>query len=306
MRVTAMSATSAIFISLASLAAMSALAADDPSLIREQKTVMVNGKPEIWRLQWEAKPTPACSQDDAAVSLTCPCSGTAYGEEAPLALIRIRSDGVTERLELGPLFDNAPVTGTAAKRAALQRWAPIVTAGPDSDLQHMDDQDFAARVEHRPETDVMQLADFAHVGQATQFLLQVGTLPCGKHQMVLVGISTGNPHLHVFWSIEKPDEPLILGSWEWEALRDSAGPVDVIDWHCGDHGSDQQSRIHLSANAGGIHVARTSRDCPDPTKSEAYKEMLKLNELYARKQIPYDEFIKRKMELIKQLPVDPP
>jgi hypothetical protein len=34
--------------------------------------------------------------------------------------------------------------------------------------------------------------------------------------------------------------------------------------------------------------------------------MLKLNELYARKQIPYDEFIKRKMELIKQLPVDPP
>jgi hypothetical protein len=286
---------------------VNAIAADDPALVREQKTVMVDGKREIWRLQWGAKPSPICGVEEADISLTCPCSGFTYAEQAPLALIRIRSNGQTERLELGSFFqeDNNPVVGAGGGQAVLQRWAPIEADQPDNDWQHLGDDDFAARVAQRPLADVMKLADFDHDGQATEFLFQVATLPCGKHQMVVVGISKANPHLHVFSSQDNPNQPLILGSWEWQALRDNAGSVDVIDWHCGDHGSDQQWTVHLSAAAGSIHATKTARQCPDPKLSEAYKEMLKLNDIYERKEIPYDEFIKRKMELIKQLPGDP-
>jgi hypothetical protein len=170
----------------------------------------------------------------------------------------------------------------------------------------VDDDDFEARVAQRPLAHVMQMADFDHDGQATEFLFQVDTLPCGKHQMVLVGISKSNPHLHFFSSKGEPRKPLILGDWEWRALRDSPRPIDVIDWHCQDHGSDKQWRARLSADSGVIRVVRTFRQCPDLTQSEAYREIMKLNELYNRGEIPYDEFVTRKQKLIEQLPGDPP
>ena len=300
MRAATVGVTLIVSISITSLASLRVLAANDRALVREQKTVIVDGKPETWRLQWDTKPKPACGAEQADISLTCPCTGFAYGEEAPLSLVRIRSDGKVERLELGSLFEQRKQA-----RAVLQRWAPIESNMPDNDWQHLADDDFVARVARRPIVDVMQLADFDHDGAATEFLLQVSTLPCGKHQVVLVGISKADPHLHVFSSADDPQKPLVLGSWEWQALRNSAGPVDVIDWHCQEHGSDLQWRVHLSAKAGAIHVSKTSRACPDPTESEAYKELLKLNDMYERKQIPYDKFIKRKMELIEQLPRDP-
>ncbi len=301
MRAPTICATLAVVATVFSLMPLSGAAAEDRALIREQKTVMVDGKPEVWRLQWEAKPNPACGADDADVSLTCPCSGIAYGEEGPLALVPIRSDGVTERLELGPFFDQGrPVAGTGVQRAALQRWAPIET-GPDSDWQQKDDPNFVAQVARRPETDVMQLADFDHDGQATEFPLQVGTLPCGKHQMVVIGISKTNPHLHVFSSEEKPDKPLILGSWEWQALRESAGPTDVIDWNCNDHGSIKEWRVHLSADAGLIRARKTSDYCPQVKTSPLYQEFLKLDDLSNRGKVSEQEYSMRFLELFDRL-----
>ncbi len=286
-------------------AGVSRAAESDPSLIREQMTVIVDGKPEVWRLVWGSKPVPICGVDDRDVSLTCPCSGFAYGEQAPLSLVRSRADGHTESLVLGTVFqkDN-PIVGAGGGRALVRRWAPV-ESGPDSDWKHFDDDDFEARVARRPLSRVLNLADYDHDGQATEFLLQVDTLPCGKHQMVLVGISKANPHIHVFSSAEAPGQPLILGDWEWKALRDNAHPIDVIDWHCQDHGSDTQWKVRLSADSGTIHAAKTSRKCPDPTQSPAYRKLLKLNESYKNHQIPYDEFLKRKQALLEQLPGDP-
>jgi hypothetical protein len=170
----------------------------------------------------------------------------------------------------------------------------------------VEDDDFEARVARRPPAEIMQIGDFDHDGQATEFLLQVDTLPCGKHEMVLVGISKADPHLHFFSSSDEPSNPLILGDWEWHALRDSPRPVDVVDWHCQDHGNDTLVKLHLSAISGVIRVVRSTRACPDQTKSRAYREILKLNQLYDQGKIPYDEFNKRKDKLIEQLPGDPP
>jgi hypothetical protein len=211
----------------------------------------------------------------------------------------------TETLELGTLFqkDN-PVVGAGGGRALVRRWTPT-DEGSDSDWKHFGDDDFEAQVARRPLAPVMEFADYDHDGQATEFLFQVDTLPCGKHQMVLVGISRKNPHLHIFSSAEDPRKPLILGDWEWKALRDSSQPIDVVDWHCQDHGSDEQLKVHLSADSGVIRVERTSRQCPDPTESPANRELLKLNESYEKRQIPYDEFVKRKQALMEQLPRDP-
>jgi hypothetical protein len=238
----------------------SASAADRASLVREQKTVMVNGSPEIWRLQWESKPTTLCGAEDAEMSLTCPCSGFAYGEQGKLALIRIRADGSHERLELGSLFQkDSPVLGMSGGSAVLQRWAPRLS-GPEQDLKHAADDKFSAEVETRPLADVMQFGDYDHDGQSTEFPFQVSTMPCGKHQMVLVGLSKANPHLHIFSSVEKPETPLVLGVWVWDALLKS-NDVDIVDWPCGDHGSDYEDRVHLQAGDGLLHAERRSRHC---------------------------------------------
>ena len=280
-----------------------ATATGDRPIIREEKAVTVEGKAEIWRLEWKTKPTPACGADDAEISLTCPCSGFAFGEQGPLTLVRIRSDGSTEHLELGPLFEKKdnPVVGAVNGQAILQRWAPIESTGSDGDFERAHENDFATQVASRPVADVMQFSDFDHDGQATEFLFQVATLPCGKHQMVLIGVSKANPHLHVFASAEKPDEPLILGSWEWEALKESRGPIDVTDWPCGDHASEVEWRVHLWANSGVIHATKTHAYCAKVKQSSVYPEILKLNDLYDHGKLSQQEFSNRELELLRQV-----
>lgn len=242
---------------------VAASAANRTDLIREQKVVTINGIAETWRLEWTAPPQNVCGADEGDVSLTCPCSGFAYGEEGHLALVRIRPGEMTERLNLDRYFlpDWLPTSG--AGPAVLQRWPPL-EIGPDNDFKlyaRSSVEGFVRAVERRSQTDVMKLADYNHDGWRTKFLLQVGTLPCGKHMMVLVGISKKDPHLHVFSAIQHPGKPLVLGAWEWAALLKSKGPVSVITWHCGDHGSDTESKDVLAAQDGAFSVINQRLEC---------------------------------------------
>jgi hypothetical protein len=107
----------------------------------------------------------------------------------------------------------------------------------------------------------MNFADYDHDGRATEFLLQVATKPCGKHEKALIGISKSNPHLHAFTTPEKPHVPLMLGAWEWDALLKSDGHVSIIDWNCGDHGSDHEWRAILEAYNGVLHAKLQSFEC---------------------------------------------
>src|SRR5450755_1390484 len=232
--------------------------------VREAKTVVVDGVEEVWQLRWLDKPHSSCGPDGGDANLTCPCSGCAYGLKGQIALVRKRKGHPDERLNLAAAFPNEYPNGRDQKQKAevtIQQWAPVLE-GPDSDLNHAEDDDFAARVERRPPVELMQFGDFDHDGGATEFLIQVSTLPCGKHQMALFGISRSNPHLHVFSTVENPKAPLVLGNWEWDALLRSNGRVSVTDWNCDDHGSDAEWRIEMEARNGVLHAKNVGFSCP--------------------------------------------
>jgi hypothetical protein len=243
-----------------SLAALCNYSRAGDLLIRQQKSVIVDGVAEVWQLRWDKKPEPVCAADDAEVSLTCPCSGFAYGEQGNLALVRDRPGSPPETLDLGPFFVDPGFGGHTAGASVVQRWQPV-EGGDDNDWKHASDKDFVTQVRKRKPTDLMNFADYDHDGRPTEFLLQVATKPCGKHQMVLVGISKSNPHLHVFSTPEKPNSPLVLASWEWDALLKSDGHTTIIDWQCGDHDSGYESKAILDAHDGVLHAKFQNFEC---------------------------------------------
>jgi hypothetical protein len=95
------------------------LASEYPSpTIREEQRVMVNGVMETWQLQWKNPPRAACEPSD--ISLTCPCTGFAYGETGDLDVVRLRDGREVKRLPVKSFFTDAPDSGGAV----VQRWQP--------------------------------------------------------------------------------------------------------------------------------------------------------------------------------------
>lgn len=226
--------------------------------IREQQEVVVNGAPEIWRLEWKGQTKPYCGATEASMAITCPCNGFAYGESGDLYLVRLRGGKEVDRLPLTPLFQEQ---GTAV----LQRW-------PKNDAKDFrsNEGDISGLVSGRPVAHIMGLEDYDHDGRRTEFYLQTDALPCGKSVGVVVGLSRDNPRLHAFGTVANPAKPLYLFKWEWQALRKaSPSPVQVIDWRCADHGADTQTEVRLQWSAKGIEAQRREYTCPsghDPRK----------------------------------------
>jgi hypothetical protein len=222
--------------------------------IREEQTVMVGGVAEAWQLKWRGKPKQVCEPSD--ISLTCPCSGFAYGEGGDLDLIRLRNASEIDRLNITPLFGDE-FSGTG-RVAIVQRWMPDHKEDFKASLK----DDFAAKVAMRPVVQVMHLADYDHDGGSTEFYLQLEAPPCGKSLGVVIGISKTNLRLHVFGTASAPNNPLYMQKHEWEALRNATGPIEVLDWACGDHGSDGQTMLQLRWTPDGIDGSRREFECP--------------------------------------------
>ncbi|MGO9121390.1 MAG: hypothetical protein ACLQPD_27745 [Desulfomonilaceae bacterium] len=240
------------------LIGVSAQAQDPASLIREEQKIFINGVEETWLLEWASAPKPVCSADEPDIWSTCPCAGFAFGEKGNLALVRKRSGQPDERLELNKLFTGDLDGPAEAGEAVLRRWDVY-----ENDLDNSDSPDFAARVLTRPPAKIMRFGDYDHDGKATEFVFQVGTLPCGKKMSVVIGVSDKNPRLHVFGAAENSDKPLILQASHWEALLQAKSPVKVVDWKCGDHGSDRETELLLSADKNGIHASSVEYECKD-------------------------------------------
>ena len=212
------------------------------AVTREEQTVEVNGVREVWRLEWKAPPKPTCEATPGWY--TCPCSGFSFGESGALDLVRLRQGREVERLALKPLFEGD---------AIVQRWPTT-----EKDTEDVD----AAVVARRPVVKIMNLADYDHDGKATEFYLQTSAGPCGHTQGVVIGVSAANPKLHAFGTALHPEKPLVLQKGAWEELLKARGPVQVVDWPCGDHGENKQIELRLQPSARGIDVMREDYACP--------------------------------------------
>jgi hypothetical protein len=237
------------------LAAVTAFAEDSVPIVREEQKVTAADGEESWRLEWASAPRPACSPDQPEW-MTCPCIGFAFGERGNLTLVRRKSGHNDERFALTKLFDGDLDGPGYPGEAVLRRW----DVG-EKDIEQSDSATFASGVYARPIATVMRFGDYDHDGRATEFLLQVGTLPCGKQMSVAVGISPRSDRVHVFGTAEHPEKPLVLQAPHWESLLQAKGPVKVVDWVCGDHGSDTETELELRADAEGIHATRTEYKC---------------------------------------------
>ncbi len=227
-------------------------------VVREQCTILVAGHRETWRLEWQGKPVKACGADAVYMANTCPCSGLAYGEAGQLWLVRRRGGRDIEHLDLTPLFGKFDGPGDVDGMATAQRW-PM--RDKDSDREADEDPKLIKDIEHRKPVRLMTFADYDHDGNATEFLLQVGTLPCGKLQLAAVGVSAANSHLHVFGTAAHPNEPLMMSEWVWGVLKRSGKPKEVEEWPCGDHGSDESDRVVVSAKRGRINATSRVYEC---------------------------------------------
>jgi len=223
-------------------------------VVREERTVEVAGAAEVWRLEWLGETYQACSAADTDGWYTCPCSGFEFGESGELDLVRSRESKELQRLHLTPLFlsERTPADGLAT----LRRWPRL-----EGDIGRQEDPGFVQMVEKRALVPILELHDYNHDGWATEFVLQVGTLPCGRHEAVLVGVSPDRPQLHAFTSVEQPSRPLVMYVRHWESLRDSSGSMRVVAWTCGDHGSEIHHEYVVQADKSGIHATRELFAC---------------------------------------------
>ena len=235
------------------LAATPLVSAATPQFLREQLTVAVSGKAELWQLVWDGRPKPMCGPEDVDMAMTCPCSGWAYGEVGKLALVRRQGGNEIDRMDLGPLFEDLPADDSAG--LAAMQWRPM--AKGDWDGGGSEEPGFLDQVRRRAGPRAMLLYDYDHDGAATEFLIQVATLPCGTHQYAAVGVSKANPRLH---ALSSEGRPLVLPGNVWQALaRRELGWLTV--WPCGDHGAETRGEMLANARDGVITVRRREIGC---------------------------------------------
>ncbi|HWQ25510.1 MAG TPA: hypothetical protein VN367_01890 [Chlorobaculum sp.] len=214
---------------------------------------MVGTQAEEWCLEWKSPPEPACDPSGDEW-YTCPCDGFAFGEKGELDLVRHIPGMADERLHLSPLF-RFGYDGDSIAR--LPKW-PV----HEGDFDRAGSPGFSKIVQSRPIVRIMKFADYDHDGRSTEFLLQIGSGPCGHRQTVLVGISRSNPKLHAFGTVAHPDSPLVLESPDaWKQFLRSKGTTTVVSWPCGDHGSEEETDIKLIAEAEGIRAFHLRYTC---------------------------------------------
>jgi hypothetical protein len=224
------------------------------STVREDVVVEVGNVPEKWRLEWRS-PTKQVCRPETDEAMACPCSGFAYGEAGVLDLVRSRPGAQDEHLALAPFFELADSPADSGL-AALARW-PY----DPSDFNNRDSVERGRDVRGRDSVRVMAFGDYDHDGRATEFPLQIGVTPCGKREVIVIGLTQDKPMLHAFTTIAHPERPLVLEWRIWDALLHSKGYITELELACGDHASENQINVTLSATAHGIEGTRSVYDC---------------------------------------------
>jgi hypothetical protein len=257
-------ALAALAVAAVAFFAIAATAAAPTRFLREQRSVSVDGKAEVWQLVWAGRPKSVCGPENVEMAITCPCTGWAYGEIGKLVLQRRQGGKTIDRLALGDYFSDVPADNSEG--LAAMQWRPF----EPRDMDEVDAGGAAlpallARIKARSGPRAMQLGDYDHDGHATEFLVQVNTGPCGHSEYAAFGVSRATPKLHALGTASRP---LIMAGSAWQALLTSGRESRVTVWPCGDHGSDERHELVLSAERGVIRATRRRYNCPEDGSRE--------------------------------------
>jgi hypothetical protein len=236
-------------------------------ILREQREVTIGGVKEIWRLEWKSSPTPVCTPESGDDWMTCPCNGFEFGEDGDLDLVRVGPGVPEDRLHLTPFYSDLSTPGN---KAVLRRW-PVAKGDSEGEAGPA----FTKKVKSRPPVSLINLADYDRDGQAAEFVLQVGSGPCGHQQAIVVGIDAQNPRLHAFGTADNPQAPIVLERpGQWETFRLGTGDVPLLQYGCGDHGTEEEEEIVLGSDAKGLHGIRNRYACRDvePNRGKLLKK----------------------------------
>ena len=237
----------------------------DP-LLREEKTVIVDGTKEVWQLRWLSQPQDACFPQPGDVD-SCPCWYFEYGEVGELSLVRLRDGKEVEHLDLDQFFNSGYVDPSQPEGHFLLRHWPVDEENdfPNSKFKPIPSEE----IHKRPALDVMDFVDYDHDGRATEFFLpnDIEDVVCSHTSGFIVGISKNNPHLHAFGTASHPDKPLYIQTRDTEALKKNG---KAVEFGCGDHGSDEETDAIFSSSAKGIIVTRKTYQCSDDGKRKSF------------------------------------
>ena len=227
------------------------VAATQPSLLREQRQVKIDGILENWSIVWRSVPQLVCLRWD------CTCSDFLNYQRGQADLVRVREGQSIDTFALATIYSGGLDTPEREKNEALLPGWP----NRKNDEAMADDAKLSELVKSRSQVPIIDLHDFDHDGRATEFVLPVGGAGCAMHASIAVGITKQNPRLHAFGTVLHPDEPLMLSIRAWELLRRQARAT-VVDLECGFRGADTQVELELRADSAGIHVTESEYSCP--------------------------------------------
>ncbi len=230
--------------------------------VRERRVLTVQGQREEWLVKWRGPVKAVCSSRELAEAVTCPCAGFAYGEQGQLVVERRRPGAPVERLDVSQLFGEYDSPADAGN-AALVRVPRQPVDPADGGGVSLNAERFNRTVRGRAPVSVMTFGDFSHDGLKASFLLQVGTAPCGKRELALIGVSRRHPHLHVFSTAAHPEHPLILQAGAWEVSMATEGQARFTASACGDHGGETEIEQVIEARDGRFSVLENTYACRD-------------------------------------------
>lgn len=212
--------------------------------IREQRRVVFGGVEEIWRLRFTSASTAPTMPPPH--EWTCPDRYDAQFDAGAVVLERLRGGVVIEAITAVEVGDDEIGGGIAAF------WQiPNI------------DEDPPPRDIGNPWQTLLDIGDYNHDGDASEFVLPGAHICCGHAVSLLVGVTRDDPRLHVLtWrgggTMSLPNE-----RDRWEAVR--ARPRgEIVTWGCGDHASEQEERTRWWPGRGGLRAANSVRQCPEP------------------------------------------
>jgi hypothetical protein len=217
--------------------------------IRESRMVMVDGVMEEWRVRFisPSGAYPSIPPDE----WNCIESFYNHFDRGDAVLERLRDGVVIERIDHLPCAEGSYMP------------CPYSLLIPRHAVPYPFDEASAtaATLEHLPWITWLDIADYNHDGQATEFAVNVGRIACAVQVSLVVGVTRDRPRFHVLrWANGDTMSNAVDQTW-WDDVRDRSRG-EHVSIACGDHGYPGEQRIRWWPTPHGLAYRVIEREMP--------------------------------------------